>query len=156
MTLFLPAALRARIEEEARRAFPRECCGLIEGVREGDAAALALHPAHNIAVSADRFEIAPDDHFKTLREARANGRVVIGCYHSHPNGEAKPSAHDLAGAGEDDFFWLIASLANREGAVTLAVFVYSAGVFLPAELSFSPPSPGMGADLVTSSGKARS
>jgi proteasome lid subunit RPN8/RPN11 len=30
-TLLLPAALREQLEQEARAAFPRECCGLIEG-----------------------------------------------------------------------------------------------------------------------------
>ncbi|HXS05409.1 MAG TPA: M67 family metallopeptidase [Rhizomicrobium sp.] len=150
MRLLLPEALRVRIESEARTSFPRECCGLIEGLREGDVArAFTLHPARNIAPDADRFEIAPDDHFAALRRAREHGHALIGCYHSHPNGEAKPSAHDLAGAGEEGFLWLIASL-DAKAPVRLAAFVYSAAVFLPAEIICA-----VGADLVTSSGKAR-
>ena len=151
MKLILPAELRGRIEDEARASFPRECCGLIEGVRDGRVArAFALHPARNIALRADRFEIAPEDHFPALRMARENGRDLIGCYHSHPGGRAEPSASDLQGAGEEDFLWLIASLAHSHAPVTLAAYIYSAAVFLPAELNCA-----VGADLVTSSEKAR-
>ncbi|HEX4371284.1 MAG TPA: M67 family metallopeptidase [Rhizomicrobium sp.] len=151
MKLLLPADLRGRIEGETREAFPRECCGLIEGARQGEEArAIVLHPARNIAVRADRFEIAPQDHFAALKTARANGRDLIGCYHSHPGGKAAPSATDLAGAGEKDFLWLIASLSARDAPVMIAAFVYSAAGFFPVDLSDA-----VGADLVTSSLKTR-
>lgn len=151
MKLVLPPELRARIEQESRAAFPRECCGLIEGERaHATATALALHPAHNIASAPERFEIAPEDHFAALKAARGMGRAVIGCYHSHPGGQAQPSATDLAGAGEEDFLWLVAALGTPDEPVTLAGFVYSAAFFLPVELIGAT-----GADLVTSSEKAR-
>ena len=58
---------------------------------------------------------------------------MIGCYHSHPRrGAAQLSAADLAGAGEDGFFWLIAT-PDAE----LAAFVYRDGGMTAAEL---PPS----------------
>src|SRR5581483_2175638 len=83
--LVLPARLRRAIESAARDAHPRECCGLIEGTREGARAiATVLHPVRNAAEAADRFAIAPADHFRILRAARANGGTIIGCYHSHP------------------------------------------------------------------------
>jgi len=149
MKLILPSDLRARIEQESRASFPRECCGLIEGERFGGTArALALHPARNIAPARDRFEIDPRDHFAALKAARAKDRVLIGCYHSHPGGQAAPSATDLAGAGEEDFLWLVAALNAADGPLTLAGFVYSAASFFPVELI-------LGADLVTSSAKPR-
>jgi proteasome lid subunit RPN8/RPN11 len=154
MKLLLPADLRARIEDETRKAFPRECCGLIEGThRGGEARAVALHPARNLATRVDRFEIAPEDHFAALKIVRANGRDLIGCYHSHPGGKAAPSATDLAGAGEEGFLWLIASLSARDAPVTVAAFVYSAAGFFPASLRGAVGT--LGADLVTSSEKAR-
>jgi len=154
MKLLLLASLQAWIEDEARKAFPRECCGLIEGTRQdGEAHAIALHPARNLATRADRFEIAPDDHFAALKTARANGRDLIGCYHSHPGGKAKPSRADLAGAEEEDFLWLIASLSGQDMPVTVAAFVYSPAGFLPADLICAVGA--LGADLVTSSEKAR-
>lgn len=152
MKLILPPELRARIEREGRAAFPRECCGLIEGeCAHGTATALALHPADNGALATNRFEIAPEDHFAALKRARANGRAIIGCYHSHPGGQLMPSAIDLAGAGEEDFLWLISALSTADGPLTLAGFVYSAASFLPVDVIAA-----LGADLVTSSAKARS
>jgi proteasome lid subunit RPN8/RPN11 len=146
MKLVLPPALQARIEAEARTAYPAECCGLMEGVADGGAMqVLALHPARNIAPERDRFEIHPEDHFAALKTARANGRAIIGCYHSHPDGAARPSETDRAGGGEENFIWLIAALQGG-GSVALAAFAYSAAGFLP--VNFSSP---VGADFVTSS-----
>ena len=125
----LPEALRAQILQEARKAFPGECCGLVEGLRleGGDEFRItALHPARNLAAAPDRFELAPEDHFRALKAARANNRDLIGCYHSHPNGRAEPSATDRAGAGEENFLWLI---ATGEG---LEAFVYLGGEFRAA------------------------
>lgn len=103
LTFDLPRELRGQIEREARDAFPRECCGLIEGT---GLRALALHPSTNIAPEPDRFAIDPALHIALRRQLRGTGRAVIGCYHSHPNGRPEPSAHD----GDADFVWLIAAL----------------------------------------------
>jgi len=124
----LPPALAAQIRQAAVDAVPRECCGLIEGVRDGEIVrVLALHPARNLAGDADRFEIAAADHFAAIRQARARGHAIIGCYHSHPGGCAQPSAADLAGAREDNFLWLIA----RDDV--LLTFVYCGGTFTGAD-----------------------
>jgi len=120
-TLILPDALGAQIAEEARAAFPRECCGLIEGVRTGDVVhAVALHATHNISPHADCFEIDPAAHLRFRRSAREAGRAIVGCYHSHPNGRPAPSPRDLA--GDADFVWLIAAL-DASGLQSLAAFV---------------------------------
>lgn len=130
----LAAALKDAILAEAAGAFPRECCGLLEGVRDGGVFRVrAVHPVANTAMAADRFEIDPAAHLAVRKAARARGQAVIGCYHSHPDGRAQPSATDLAGAGENEFLWLIA--AGGE----LVAFVYR-------DLEF------VGADWVTSSG----
>ena len=133
MKLALPDALRAQILAEARAARPRECCGLVLGRRVGaDAAAATLHPARNLASAADRFELAPEDHFSAQRAARGQGLAVIGCYHSHPDGAARPSAADRAGAGEEGLVWLIAA----DGV--LAAFVFERDGFAAAELAILP------------------
>ena len=124
----LPADLRAQILREAQIAGGSECCGLVEGSRDGDHFhVLGLYPARNLAVARDRFEIYPLDHLAAVKKARANGRSLIGCYHSHPNGQATPSATDLAGAGEDNFLWLIAA------GEKLSAFVYRDGSFFGAD-----------------------
>ena len=147
MKLVLPRRLWVYIEEEARAAFPRECCGLIEGAWHEDfAKATMVHAARNVAAQNDRFEIDPRDHFAALKQARGRSGTLIGCYHSHPNGSPTPSATDRDGAGEENFLWLIAALEHRDGPVGLAAFVYSAGGFVFVDLE-GP----LGADLVTSS-----
>lgn len=124
----LPAALAEQIRRQAAAAGPRECCGLIEGLRwDGLFRVTALHPARNLAMDADRFDIDPRDHLAAAKAARARDHVLIGCYHSHPGGAARPSARDLAGAGEENFLWLIA--AGDE----LAAFVYFCGGFVAAD-----------------------
>jgi proteasome lid subunit RPN8/RPN11 len=124
----LPALLAVKIRATARVAFPHECCGLLEGIRDGDAFRVtALHPARNIAATSDRFAIDPTDHFTAQKAARTAGHAIIGCYHSHPDGKAQPSTTDLAGAGEDNFLWLIASSED------LAAFVYLRGRFTGAD-----------------------
>lgn len=128
MRVWLADDLRAQIRREAKAADPRECCGLIEGARDGDVfRATALHPARNIVTDPDRFEIDPRDHLAASKAARANGRALIGCYHSHPDGAARPSPRDLAGAGEENFLWLIAA------GEKLAAFVYLCGGFVSAD-----------------------
>jgi proteasome lid subunit RPN8/RPN11 len=128
MRVALPQDLRNQILRQAQDAHPRECCGLVEGVSDAENFhILALHPARNLAEAADRFEVDPRDHFAAYKAARANGRAIVGCYHSHPDGHAEPSAADLAGAGEENFLWLIAS------GESLGAFVYSRGKFLGAE-----------------------
>ena len=145
MKLLLQPGHRANIAEAARAAFPSECCGLMAGhVQDGQAEVLAIHPARNIAATPDRFEIAPEDHFAALKAARAAGHNIIGCYHSHPGGAARPSARDRQGAGEEDFLWLIAALSAPEANVTFAAFVYLGEDFCEIGLA-------TGADLVTSS-----
>lgn len=143
--LLLPGELAHDIVEQARAAYPNECCGLIEGVREGNAIrALALHVTRNLADAQDRFEIDPAEHIRLLRALRGTGRGIVGCYHSHPNGRAEPSPRDREGAGEDDFVWLIAGV-GADGAVTQAAFVRSNGGFakilLDSEYDARPSQP---------------
>ena len=159
-TLTLAAALRDQLEQEAKAAFPRECCGLIEGVRtlslrvyaetsagqqilpvprspgEGGSKAgiTALHPTSNLASEPDRFEIDPATHIGLLRNLRGTNRAIIGCYHSHPSGRAEPSPGDIAGAGEVDFLWLITALKGATDRPYLACFVWTGSEFVKVRM----------------------
>ena len=134
-SLAISMGLREQIAEEARKAYPNECCGLIEGAREFEnARAFAVHPTRNVAKGADRFEIDPAEHIRLLRAARAAGHGIIGCYHSHPNGSAEPSAADRENASEDDFIWLISAI-GADQKPKLASFVYADGAFAPIRLA---------------------
>ena len=149
MKLVLPATLQDQISHEAKAAYPLECCGLIEGVEEaGGFRATALHLSRNLAAAADRFDLDPVDHIAALKAARARGNGLIGCYHSHPDGDAMPSQADQSGAAQENFIWLIA--ATDGAGCQLAGFVYRGPGF--EELV---PISAIGADLVTSSLNAR-
>ena len=132
--LSLSAAQRIQLAAEARVAFPRECCGLIEGVREaGGVVALMLHSTANLSEALDGFEIDPAAHLRLSRETRAAGREIVGCYHSHPRGRPLPSERDRATANAEGFVWLIAALADETAAPAFAAF---AGVeFRPLALA---------------------
>jgi proteasome lid subunit RPN8/RPN11 len=133
----LPRSLREQIEGAARAALPCECCGLIEGRRDGGTIhVIALHPARNLSAQADRFEIDPGDHFAALRAARANGTEIVGCYHSHPNGKAEISERDREGAVDDGFVWLVCAIAA--GKTQIAGFICENGQFSTLELREIP------------------
>jgi proteasome lid subunit RPN8/RPN11 len=100
--VILSPGLRAQLLAEARAAHPHECCGLLEGDGER---ITALHPARNLATTPGRFEIDPAEQFRLKRE----GRKIVGCYHSHPDGTPEPSPRDAEGASEAGFVWLIAA-----------------------------------------------
>ncbi len=69
-----------------------ECCGLLAG--SGGVIA-RIFPATNEAASATEYSIAPAELFQSMREIRAAGLEFMGIYHSHPNGDNKPSARDI-------------------------------------------------------------
>jgi proteasome lid subunit RPN8/RPN11 len=143
--LILGGTARAQIETQARTAFPRECCGLIEGIRSPNfIEASALHATRNVATEVDRFEIDPAEHIHLLRQARDAGREIVGCYHSHPNGRPDLSVIDREHADEEGFVWLIASLSAADTPVMLRAFVVENGKFSPLAIG-SVPATGSGA-----------
>ena len=116
--LILSETLKAQLLAEARKANPAECCGLLEGFREGTAFRVtALHPSANLSSEPETgFEIDPTLQFSLLRGLRGTGRSIIGCYHSHPTGKAEPSARDRAGGCNEEFIWIIMSTGVIAGA----------------------------------------
>ena len=96
----------AALQAETQRNPARECCGLLAG-REGVITHLFL--AENVAADpAKNYEIAPREICRLMREFRSAGLEFLGIYHSHPNGENKPSARDieLAYYSEEVYFIL--------------------------------------------------
>jgi len=62
----------------------------------------------NVAESPEmRFEIDPRALFAALKAERAGGPRIAGYWHSHPSGDATPSATDAAMAAPDGKLWLI-------------------------------------------------
>jgi proteasome lid subunit RPN8/RPN11 len=106
------AQVIAAILAEASRCAPEECCGILLGRGQRINAVLTaanVHPSPRT-----HFEIDPHALVNAHRAARAGGPTVLGYYHSHPVGPARPSATDGADAAHDGAVWAIAG----EGGVT--------------------------------------
>lgn len=108
-------AIRA-VVLHARRARPREACGLLVGA--GARVAFAV-PIRNIARGRTRFRLDPAEHIALRRVLRAVTPAVeiLGVYHSHPRGAARPSDTDVAEALYPTWVHLIVGLAGRTPAV---------------------------------------
>jgi len=112
--LTLPAALAARIRQEARLCYPREACGFLVGDWVGNHARVRqAQAAANRATRNDRFLIEAADVFATMQAARAHGEEILGVYHSHPEADAVPSETDRAEAWGE---WLHLIVACRGSA----------------------------------------
>lgn len=99
-----PQALAAMLAH-AGKAGPEEACGILMG--EGDQV-IEARPCANVAPDPARhFEIDPAALIAAHRAERAGGPQIIGYYHSHPNGLARPSATDRAQAAHDGRIWAI-------------------------------------------------
>ena len=136
--LKLSDELAAAILLAAMRAYPDECCGLIEGIDSAEGwEALAVHEAANLAEKpARRFLVDPQAQFDLLRALRGTPRRVIGCFHSHPDGSSEPSAIDRAEANESNFLYLIAGGGPEMGfALNAYVFDAEAKAFVKIPLS---------------------
>lgn len=93
------------IRVAAARAAPREACGLLFGQ---DDAIAAMQAVGNVAEAPEsHFEIDPAVLFAALRAERAGELRITGYWHSHPSGDATPSATDAAMAQPDGKLWLI-------------------------------------------------
>ena len=105
MVVELTSGVTATLLEEAARALPHECCGLLLG---RGARVERVEPAANVHLSPhDHFEIDPQTLISAHRAARSDGPQVLGYYHSHPNGRAEPSPTDRAAASGDGRIWAI-------------------------------------------------
>jgi proteasome lid subunit RPN8/RPN11 len=98
LPLVLIPALRRQIEAEGSAAYPNECCGILVG-RDVDGRRLVerLVEGRNVFEADEqyhRFSIDPRQQMKAEREAEADGKVVLGFYHSHPDHPARPSEYD--------------------------------------------------------------
>jgi proteasome lid subunit RPN8/RPN11 len=117
--------MAAQILLAAGRAYPKEACGLIEGRdAQQDWVVTAIHEAPNLSENPTRhFLIDPQVQFDLMRRLRGKDTRIIGCFHSHPNGVAEPSATDRAEAYESDFLYLIAGGVPDAG-FTLRAYVF--------------------------------
>ncbi len=110
--------LRA-IEAAAEKAYPNESCGLLVGEGDAHLRVTSLHPSENLADDPGRrFEVDPTLLLKLHKSLRGSGQRLVGHYHSHPEGPAEPSAHDLSRAWQAELAWLVTAVAGGRAGAT--------------------------------------
>jgi proteasome lid subunit RPN8/RPN11 len=106
----------AAISAAAAAAWPSEACGLLVGERAGEV--INIHKiltTPNVADAPERrFEVDPVALLAAHRAARAAGEELLGSWHSHPDGAARPSAMDRARANAPGEVWLIVPVAKGQ------------------------------------------
>lgn len=116
MTLQVTSELFDTLLAEAAAARPRECCGLLFG-EAGERRIDAFTPAENVHPQPEtHFEIDPQALIDAHRAMRSGGPQLVGYYHSHPIGQARPSATDTAMAAGDGMIWAIVGARDGCGA----------------------------------------
>lgn len=133
------APVREELCRRARRAFPREACGLLLGHRlPGGAEVVEAPEARNLVAegAADRFDLAPEDWVAIESRAREAGLEVVGVWHTHPDRPARPSSADRESAWEG-YAWLIASV-GAEGVRDVRSWRLVEGAFVEEALREAP------------------
>jgi desampylase len=119
MAIRIARDLIDRLVAEAAARPDEEVCGLLFGSEDRIDAAVATV---NVASDPTRwFEIDPAALIAAHKAERNGGPRLLGCYHSHPSGDARPSVRDRI-AAEPGRLWLIIGderaelwLARRDG-----------------------------------------
>jgi [CysO sulfur-carrier protein]-S-L-cysteine hydrolase len=119
---------------------PEEACGLLAGIPGGGLR--MAYPLTNALHSPDRYTIEPTEHFRALQHAERQGWELVGAFHSHPRGEAVPSATDVRLAGEPDWLYVVVGMAEVRRPVVRAFRIRS-GTATEVELVRGVERPGV-------------
>ncbi|MDH3452479.1 MAG: M67 family metallopeptidase [Gammaproteobacteria bacterium] len=79
------------MREHAIAGLPEEACGVLAGL---DGRCLAVMPLTNALHSPTRYAVAPEELLRVFTTLEQNGWELLAIFHSHPYGEAQPSATD--------------------------------------------------------------
>jgi len=110
MIVHIDRAVLTTLAEHARGEFPRECCGVLFGRREGDRFEVRrVEAAANITEGdpGRSFQVDWQALFRAVRVSRAGSDTLLGFYHSHPDGSDRPSPRDAAEAWEDHLYLIV-------------------------------------------------
>jgi proteasome lid subunit RPN8/RPN11 len=113
MVVLLSRSHRQVLKDHSVSSFPEEACALLIGAEEpaGHILIEEVLLAPNVAEDKQRyFEVDPRVRIAAEKQLRGTAHKIVGVFHSHPEGEAKPSNTDENSVIERDFVWLIAAL----------------------------------------------
>jgi len=96
--------------KHSKREFPNEACGILAGK---DGKIEKIYRMTNADKGSKTFFMGPKEQLKVMKEIRNLGLQMLGIYHSHPETEAYPSAHDVELAFYPEVSYVIVSLKDK-------------------------------------------
>ncbi len=106
-----------KLAEHSTKKWPEEACALLIGRRNAvsHCNVTRIEISENIS---DRpeiwFEIDPGLRIGLERELRDKTEEIVGVFHSHPSGPARPSTTDADMVIERHLFWVIGDLSDGQ------------------------------------------
>ncbi len=116
--LVLPSLLYRQIEEEGVCAYPNECCGVMIGRDDAESGRRIVERLKVLTNSFEteeqyhRFRLDPLEYMQAEKSAAADGKLLLGFYHSHPDHPARPSEYDRE-HGWPFFSYVIVAIEKR-------------------------------------------
>ena len=100
------------IKLKAKFTYPNECCGLLSGKERNKLLEIEeFHSCDNFSNNPrEEFQIDPLFHINLQKSLRFTDCKILGLYHSHPNGNLKPSKKDINYFNDYNFLWFIIAL----------------------------------------------
>ncbi len=115
--LYLTKEQIGELVDHSRRGYPSEACGILAGKNE---LVVKIYQTTNKDNSASTFFMDPKEQLKVMKEIRNSSLEMVGIYHSHPETQAYPSAHDVELAYYPDVSYVIVSLKEKDNPVVKA------------------------------------
>lgn len=113
--LYITKSQYNEILEHCKAGLPNEACGLIGGIKEGEEKYIKkVYLLTNIDASNEHFSMDPKEQLAAVKDMRANGYVLLGNFHSHPESPSRPSEEDKRLAYDSKVLYLILSLMEEE------------------------------------------
>ncbi len=119
--------------------FPNEACGLLAGTMEGTVKTVTkVYLLKNIDESREHFSMDPKEQLAAIKDARKNGAVLLGNFHSHPETPSRPSEEDKKLAYDPSLEYLILSLQDQKHPVLKAFGIDSEKQVTIHEIEYVP------------------
>ena len=119
--------------EEAKQAFPCECCGVLAGK---ESSATKIYSVKNVDPDPETcFLMDSRTQFKVFKTIDKIYIDMVAIYHSHPNSECYPSARDIKMNSYPDVAQIIISLDDIDTPEVKA-FIVKDGKVVEEEIKF--------------------
>ena len=113
----IPNSIKEEIFNNAKKYYPKECCGLLIGyIEDNKLICKDSISTKNIAANPYLFfEIDPQEIINIQKLYRKNKMSIIGHYHSHPDSPlgTKPSQKDIRSIYDANMCWIIVGINDK-------------------------------------------